>query len=75
MRKRLDCLVAPSVLLPAAAQAVRHKTLEEMAKRNDDWLYEVSASGSNTYYKWFHVMEDEINHRGQILLLKKRLPR
>lgn len=53
---------------------VRHKTLEEMTKRSDDWLYEVSASGSNTYYKWFHVMEDEISHRGQIVVLKKRLP-
>lgn len=52
---------------------VRRNTLEEMARRNDDWLYEVSASGSNTFYKWFHVMEDEISHRGQIVVLKKRL--
>ena len=24
-----------------------------------------------TTFKWFHVFEDEINHRGQIRLIKK----
>jgi uncharacterized damage-inducible protein DinB len=54
-------------------QQVRLKTIAEFSRRNDDWLYEVSPSGSSTYYKWFHVMEDEISHRGQIVWLKKRL--
>lgn len=53
---------------------VRLKTVAQLYTKDDDWLYEVSASGSSTYYKWFHVMEDEISHRGQIVWLKKRLP-
>ena len=27
----------------------------------------------NHYYLWFHVMEDEINHRGQIRSIKRLL--
>lgn len=57
--------------------AVRAKTLEEFAKRDDDWLYEQTPfwnnQPANNYFKWFHVFEDEINHRGQIRLIKKML--
>ena len=28
----------------------------------------------NVHWAWFHVAEDEINHRGQIRLLRTRLP-
>jgi uncharacterized damage-inducible protein DinB len=56
---------------------VRQKTLNEFAKRNDDWLYEQTAfwggQAANNYFKWFHVLEDEINHRGQIRWISKRL--
>jgi uncharacterized damage-inducible protein DinB len=59
-------------------QAVRQKTLGEFAKRDDDWLYEQTpfwgGQPANNYFKWFHVFEDEINHRGQIRWLCKRLP-
>lgn len=57
-------------------RAVRKKTLEELRKYNDDWLYktEPGADGNNYYY-WFHVMEHQSSHLGQILLLKKRLPK
>ncbi|MEE9124876.1 MAG: integrase, partial [candidate division NC10 bacterium] len=58
---------------------VRAKTLSEFAKRSDDWLYEQTpfwgGQPANNYFKWFHVFEDEINHRGQIRWLLKRLPR
>jgi uncharacterized damage-inducible protein DinB len=58
---------------------VRQKTLGELAKRTDDWLYEQTPfwgnQPANNYFKWFHVLEDEINHRGQIRWLCKRLPR
>jgi uncharacterized damage-inducible protein DinB len=58
---------------------VRQKTLNELAKRTDDWLYEQTPfwgnQPANNYFKWFHVLEDEINHRGQIRWLCKRLPR
>lgn len=57
---------------------VRAKTLREFAGRTDDWLYEQSlfwgGQPANNYFKWFHVFEDEINHRGQIRWLCKRLP-
>lgn len=58
-------------------QTVRTTTLEELSRRSDDWLYEQSLWGrtpANNYFKWFHVMEDEINHRGQIRWLRRRLP-
>lgn len=55
---------------------VRSRTLAELAGRDDRWLDEESLFGdkhpSNNYFKWFHAVEDEINHRGQIRLLRKR---
>ena len=54
---------------------VRNKTLEEFSKRDDEWLLksEKQSSGSkiNFYFDWFHVFEDELNHRGQIRLIRK----
>lgn len=58
---------------------VRKKTLSELARRTDDWLFEQThfwgGQQANNYFKWFHVFEDEINHRGQIRWLSRRLPR
>lgn len=55
--------------------SARKKTLLEFAKRDDDWLQETTPwwddEPGNNYFKWFHVFEDEINHRGQIALLKR----
>lgn len=57
---------------------MREATLEELMKRNDEWLYEESpfwgGKPANHYFMWFHVFEDEINHRGQMRWLRKRLP-
>jgi uncharacterized damage-inducible protein DinB len=57
-------------------EEVRSKTLEEFATRNDQWLDEETpfwgGQPANNYFKWFHVFEDEINHRGQIRWLRKR---
>lgn len=57
-------------------EAVRSKTLEELAGRDDRWLAEETpfwgGRRANNYFKWFHVFEDEINHRGQIRWLRKR---
>jgi uncharacterized damage-inducible protein DinB len=59
-------------------EEVRRRTLEELARRDDDWLYEErpfwGGHPANNYFQWFHVIEDELNHRGQIRLLRKRLP-
>jgi len=56
--------------------AVRHVTLDGLASRDDAWLDgSVSAAPKiNAHWAWFHVAEDEINHRGQIRWLRTRLP-
>ena len=57
-------------------KSVRERTLENLAARDDDWL-ERSVSPApriNAHWAWFHVAEDEINHRGQIRWLRGRLP-
>ncbi|TWT13240.1 DinB family protein [Planomicrobium sp. CPCC 101079] len=57
--------------------AVREQTLKQLRLFGDDWLYEQShwpnGTPINNYYLWFHVLEDEISHRGQIRLIKRRL--
>ena len=55
----------------------RQITLKALAERDDAWLErEVSlAPRINAHWAWFHVAEDEINHRGQIRWLRARLPR
>jgi uncharacterized damage-inducible protein DinB len=54
---------------------VRQKTLNGLQERHDDWLYIVSDwwghKPANHYFKWVHVMEDEISHRGQMRIIKK----
>ena len=62
-----------------ALKEVREKTLAEFKKRDDKWLTEVDPSffggkPTNNYCKWFHVCEHEANHRGQITVIRKRLP-
>lgn len=56
---------------------VREATLHGLAAREDDWL-ERSVSVApriNAHWAWFHVAEDEINHRGQMRWLRARLPK
>ncbi len=58
-------------------EAVREKTKEELSKREDSWLMEstnfFADQPTNNYCKWFHVVEHESNHNGQIKLLKSRM--
>lgn len=54
---------------------VRQKTIEELKKRNDAWLSsQRPGSVMNNHYAWFHVMEHQSSHLGQILMMKKRIP-
>lgn len=57
-------------------EQVRAKTLAELGRRDDQWLEEETSFGSgqrvNNYFKWFHVIGHEINHRGQIRWLRSR---
>jgi len=56
--------------------AVRQVTLDGLASRDDAWLDRPvgAAPKINAHWAWFHVAEDEINHRGQIRWLRARLP-
>jgi len=55
---------------------VRERTYALFATVDDDWLYTEEEfwhhKQANYYFMWFHVFEDEINHRGQIRLIRKR---
>ncbi len=56
---------------------MREKTLAELTRKDDAWLFEVHdqrGRDTNNYWRWFHVIEEEISHRGQIRVLRKRLP-
>lgn len=60
-------------------QEVREKTLAEFKKRDDKWFATVDPHffgnlPTNNFCKWFHVCEHEANHRGQITVIRKRLP-
>src|SRR4051812_41581114 len=56
--------------------ATRQLTLEQLARRDDDWLDRAVTTVPviNAHWAWFHAAEDEINHRGQIRWLRSRLP-
>ncbi len=53
----------------------RRLTLAGLAARDDEWLERplIAAPAMNAHFAWFHTAEDEINHRGQIRWLRKRL--
>jgi len=57
-------------------EQVRAKTLAGFAQRDDHWLDHVTTMSSgqriNNYFKWFHVLSHEVNHRGQIRWLRPR---
>ncbi|WP_017186586.1 DinB family protein [Alkalibacillus haloalkaliphilus] len=61
----------------AELSQVREKTLTYLKSKEDSWLFEENKWGNgvsyNNHYLWFHVMEDEINHRGQIRAIKRLL--
>lgn len=50
-------------------------TLAGLASRNDEWLNSSlkvpKFNFPNHHWAWFHVIEEEISHRGQIRMLKK----
>ncbi|MDG2449092.1 MAG: hypothetical protein P8M34_05625, partial [Saprospiraceae bacterium] len=56
---------------------VRNHSLEELKKKDDTWLLEPDESWfwgpTNNYCKWFHVVEHESNHNGQIKYIKSRV--
>lgn len=59
--------------------AVRQRTYDLFRTVGDDWLAREETfwygKQANYFFMWFHVYEDEINHRGQIRIIRKRLSR
>ena len=57
--------------------AMRQRTLQQFRQYEDEWLWLESPwndAVANNYWMWYHVYEDEINHRGEISWLKSRIP-
>jgi len=56
---------------------IREKTLDGLKQKSDEWLHEVEifddGTATNNHWRWFHVLEDELNHRGQIRIIRKNL--
>ncbi|OHX55232.1 hypothetical protein BB776_05575 [Planococcus salinarum] len=56
---------------------VRRETLKQLKTKDEAWLFEENSWPNdvayNNYYLWFHVLEDEISHRGQIRMLKRKM--
>lgn len=76
-RARTEIRGKPLEFYAQQMKQVRDRTERELRVRSDDWLLESGpffGHTANNYWKWFHVCEDEINHRGQIRWLRKRLP-
>lgn len=55
---------------------VREFSKAELKNRDDNWLMESTKffgnQPTNNYCKWFHVVEHESNHNGQIRYIKSR---
>lgn len=58
-------------------ERVRDYSLEELKKRDDEWLLKPDQGWgwgpTNNYCKWFHVVEHESNHNGQIKYIRSRI--
>lgn len=52
---------------------VRAKTLDGLKAKDDVWFASNIDEGVNNHWAWFHVMEHQANHMGQIALIKSRL--
>ncbi len=56
-------------------ESTRETTIEQFKQLEESWLYEETdwwyGQKGNNFFKWFHVFEDEISHRGQIRMIKK----
>jgi uncharacterized damage-inducible protein DinB len=53
---------------------VRQKTLNKFKNVDDKWLTKKwNGDKMNNHFAWFHVMEHQANHLGQIYLIKKKI--
>ncbi len=55
---------------------VRQKTLDTLKTKDDKWFAQLAKGGqTDNHWAWFHVMEHQANHMGQINMLRSRLPK
>ncbi|OBX22263.1 MULTISPECIES: DinB family protein [Bizionia] len=55
---------------------VRKETLRLLKTKDDKWFNsKVKNSSMNNHWAWYHVMEHQANHMGQIRLIIKRAPK
>lgn len=53
---------------------VRNETLALLKTKDDKWFKsKVKGSSMNNHWAWYHVMEHQANHMGQIRLIIKRI--
>ena len=52
---------------------VREKTKKLLKEKDDAWFEKKNGSMTN-HWAWFHVMEHQANHMGQLALITKRIP-
>ncbi len=53
---------------------VRKETLRLLKTKDDDWFKnKVKGSSMNNHWAWYHVMEHQANHMGQIRLITSRI--
>ncbi|WP_299125596.1 DUF664 domain-containing protein [uncultured Winogradskyella sp.] len=52
---------------------VRKKTKELLKTKDDEWFKKKIGNMSN-HWAWFHVMEHQANHMGQLAMITKRIP-
>ncbi len=53
---------------------VRKETLKLLKTKDDKWFEaKVKGSSMNNHWAWYHVMEHQANHMGQIRLIIKRM--
>lgn len=53
---------------------VRKKTLEGLKQKDDTWFAKNIDESMNYHWAWYHVMEHQANHMGQIAHIQKRIP-
>lgn len=53
---------------------VRKETFKLLKKKDDKWFAaKVNGGNMNNHWAWYHVMEHQANHMGQIRLIIKRM--
>lgn len=51
---------------------VRKKTKKLLKSKDDDW-FKTEIGNMSMHWAWFHVMEHQANHMGQLALITKRI--